>query len=232
MPIDLASDVRDVRLFHGVERDTLLRLGAKSEREETFAEAMIVAEGDLLDHLHIIRQGRIELFACSPRSRTTIALLKPGDCFILAAVVHRAVALMSARTLGQSTLLHVHAGVFRSALQSDRRLLLNVSMELGSGFRGMVRNLRDQKLRSADQRLAAYLLRLSLEQDNEYEVVLPVRKQLIASYLGIRSESLSRAFHDLRAIGVSVKAERVRISDPAALAQSANVDQIIDNSTT
>lgn len=226
---DVGENILNFRLFHDADRETLLRVKDKAVLKTVPGDTIIVAEGDRPGHLHIVREGLIELYACSSKNRTTIALLKPGDCFILSAIVHRAVALMSARSLGSSELLQVPAGLFRKALQSDRKLLLNVSMELGSEFRGLVRHLRDQKLRSADQRLVAYLVRLGIEQGNDHEVVLPLRKHLIASYLGIRSESLSRAFSDLQSLGVSVNGEHVRIADPAALVRFANIDKNIDS---
>ncbi len=229
MLADTITNTLDFRLFHDVDRDTLLRVRDKAVTKSVPSDTIVVAEGDRPGHLHFVREGLIELYACSPKSRTTIGLLKPGDCFVLAAVVHRGVALMSARSLGGAALLQVPAGLFRKVLQSDRKLLLNVSIELGNGYRGMVRHLRDQKLRSADQRLVAYLVRLGIEQGNDYEVVLPLRKHLIASYLGIRSESLSRAFAELQSIGVSVNGERVRIADPAVLAQFANINRDIDS---
>jgi CRP/FNR family transcriptional activator FtrB len=229
MSTDVATDDLDFRLFRGVGKDALLRLGDKSETETIPADTIIVTEGDSLGYLHIVQQGVIELYGQSPRNRTTIALLEPGDCFILTAVVNNAVALMSARSVGRAQVLRVPAGLYRKSLHGNQKLLLNALMEVGREFRGIIRQLRDQKLRSADQRLAGYLMHLSRKQGSENEVLLPVRKQLVASYLGIRSESLSRAFSDLQKIGVSVEGERVRISDPVTLAQFANIDEVIDN---
>lgn len=75
-------------------------------------------------------------------------------------------------------------------------------------------------------------MRLGREQGNEQEMELPASKQLIAPFLGIRSESLSRALFDLQPIGVTVEGERVRIADPLALTPFAQIDQDIDNSAT
>ena len=229
MAIDMAVSGSDLRLFRGVGKETLLRFREKAIAETLPRSSIIIREGDRPAYLTIIRQGTIELYASGPDSRTTIALLGGGDCFILAAVLQNAPALMSARTVGMAELVHVPAGLIRRLLRSDKKFLFNVAMELASEFRGMVRHLRDQKLRSADQRLVAYLLRLSAEQASPHEVVLPLPKQLIASLLGIRSESLSRAFSDLQAHGVCVVGERVTIADPDSLARFAEIDAMIDH---
>lgn len=232
MTTHMTVGLNEYRLFRGVGKGALRRLEEKSETEIIPRDTIVVTEGDRLDSLYIVQAGVIELYASSPKNRKTIALLKPGDSFILAAVVHNAVALMSARSVGRAQILRVPAGLYRRVLHNDQRLLFNGLMEIAREFRRMVRHLRDQKLRSADQRLAGYLMRLGREQGSEQDMVLPVSKQLIASFLGIRSESLSRAFLDLQPIGVTVEGERVQIADPLALAQFAQIDQDIDNAAT
>ncbi len=229
MATDLAMSGSDFRLFHGVGKETLLRLGEKVGTETVLRNTVLVSEGARSGYLYLIRQGTIELYASGPESRTTILLLDEGDCFILAAIVQNVPALMSARTVGTADVVRIPAGVFRKFLRTDRKLLFNVAMELASEFRSMVRHLRDQKLRSADQRLVAYLLRLGAEQESPHEVLLPLPKQLIASFLGIRSESLSRAFSDIQAFGVCVAGDRVTIADPARLARFAEIDTTIDH---
>ena len=92
----------------------------------------------------------------------------------------------------------------------------------------MVRYLRDHKLRTADQRLAAYLVRLLKAHGGAPEVTLPLRKHVIASFLGMKPESLSRAFAGLHALGVSVDGDRITITDPEALERFANIDTKLD----
>lgn len=218
----------NVRLFSGVCKDLLAKIHSSSPTEIVLDDTVIVSEGQRLRHLHIVRKGVVELFAQAGESRTTISLLGPGDCFILAAVATNAVALMSARSIGQSEVMHVPANIFRKHLKSNPQLLRNTMLCASASFRGMVRHLRDQKLRSTNQRLAAYLVRLHRQQNSTGTVMLPLRKNMIASLLGMQPASLSRAFADLQVLGVAVKQDRVILSKPDELETFACLQRRVD----
>ncbi|MGD9669040.1 MAG: helix-turn-helix domain-containing protein [Hyphomicrobiaceae bacterium] len=230
MASDATHDVRELNLLKGVNADTRHRLLNNSSFEIVPPDTIIVFEGDRPDHLYFVLDGVVELSASMSESRAVISLLYAGDCFILSAVVKDAVALMSARSLGKVEIASVPAPLFRKCMRRDAKLLHNVSVALGGGFRNMVRYLRDHKLRSADQRLAAYLVRLIGENGGACEITLPLRKHVIASFLGMKPESLSRAFAGLHALGVSVEGERVSVRDPIALERFANIDRALDDS--
>lgn len=215
-------------LFSGVGADTREHLLARAETEILSHHTLIVSEGDRLDHLHVVRQGVVELSAGSEQCRATIALLEPGDPFILAAVVRDAPALMTARAMGRAEVMRFPAGLFRRRMRQDPALLNNVTDELGRGFRGMVRHLRDQKLRSTDQRLAAYLVRLNLKQGGGGIIRLSLKKHVIASLLGMKPASLSRAFSDLQDFGVRVHGDVIEIANPEVLIRYARMAEPID----
>jgi hypothetical protein len=60
---------------------------------------------------------------------------------------------------------------------------------------------------------------------------LPYDKVLIAVRLGLKPESLSRAFAKLRSIGVAVHASHVAVSDVAKLRQLASDERAAIRST-
>lgn len=217
-----------VGLFSGVCESSLSHLYKSSPIEIVPDDTIIISEGARLRHLHIVRKGVIELFAQAGESRTTISLLGPGECFILAAVVNNAVALMSARTLGRTEVMHIPANLFRKLLKTDQQLFRNVAFSLADNFRSVIRHLRDQKLRSTNQRLAAYLVRLHRKQGARGVVTLPLRKNLLASLLGMQPASLSRAFADLQVLGVTVEQDRISLVKPEELETFACLHRKVD----
>jgi len=220
---------REIALLAGIDDRVRRRLMAESFTRKLKPRTIIFAEGTPAAHLHILMSGAVELFGTSGGREAVIALLEPGDSFIMAAVVKDAVTLMSARTIEESQVLYVPAATFRQAMHVDPVLAVKVAMELGTGFRSMVKNLRDHKLRSAKQRLAAYLVRLARARKGEVEIELPVTKRVLSSLLGVEPESLSRVFLELRTIGVEMKRDQVYIADMAELEKLANSDWVIDN---
>lgn len=67
--------------------------------------------------------------------------------------------------------------------------------------------------RSSAQRLAQFLVSLAPVEEGAAVVVLPYDKSLIAHRLGMKPESLSRAFARLRNQGVSTDGNRVLVDD-------------------
>ena len=57
---------------------------------------------------------------------------------------------------------------------------------------------------------------------------LPVEKRLLASYLGMTPENLSRTMKTLEADGIKLDGTRVIITDRAKLTALAKPDQLID----
>ena len=70
--------------------------------------------------------------------------------------------LMSARTVADSRILVLPAESFRQRLADDAKLAHATSLMLARYWRRLVRQIMELKLRSASERLAAYLLSLTL----------------------------------------------------------------------
>ena len=73
------------------------------------------------------------------------------------------------------------------------------------------------KIKTAACRLGEYLLGLVEQNGGARHVALPFGKVVLAGLLGIKPESLSRAFSRLKSVGVHSAMRDVRIEDPHAL---------------
>ena len=72
--------------------------------------------------------------------------------------------------------------------------------------------------------MAEFLLELSDCREGACTVTLPYDKVLIAGRLGMKPESLSRAFAKLRGFGVSVHQNHAKIADVSRLRDYAEED--------
>lgn len=219
----------ELKLLANMEREAWQDLVNSASAPTFEARATLFKEGTTATHLHIVLSGSVELFASSGTKEASMVVLGPGDAFILAAVVKNAVALMSARTIERSQIMFIPAEAFRRALQRDPGLAAAVTNELGADFRNMVRQLRNQKLRSGKQRLAAYLLQLQRQQGRRSGIDLKVKKRVLASLLGLEPETLSRAFAELRAYGVEVQPDQIVVTDMKRLEDLIGVDWCLDD---
>jgi CRP-like cAMP-binding protein len=91
-------------------------------------------------------------------------------------------------------------------------------------LQGLVAQVEQLKARTGAQRVAEFLLELAPCQDGSCDVILPYDKALIAGRLGLKPESLSRAFARLRDYGVTVKLNNASIVDLQKLRELANED--------
>ena len=192
----------------------------------------MIRQGEPADFLHIVVEGAVELFAGWKGRETTMAVVRPISTFILAACIKDAPYLMSARTLEKSRIIMVPAVDLRGSFRRDPDFAMSTIVELAGCYRSLVRHTKNLKLRNSRERLAAYVMRQSMLAGGAASFILPVEKRILASYLGMTPENLSRTMKTLEADGVKVDGMRVIITDYAALTRLAGPDALIDGPDT
>lgn len=223
------EQVRALPLFAECSDETFRQVTAGAFLQRFPAGTTLLLEGDQVDFLYVLLNGTVELEGSWNDKETTLALLRPVSTFILAAVVLDADGLMSARTLERSDILMLSGEGIRRAMKADASFALAVAQELAGCYRGLVRTLKNQKLRGGLERLANYLITQRLRQGGDPTFTLPHEKRVLASLLGMTPENLSRAFATLAGYGVEVNGPQVTIVRPVVLERLAKPDPLIDN---
>lgn len=227
-----ASDLERVKslpLFTDVGADTF-RVGTAGAHLQRFpSNTVLLLEGDPVDFLYVLLDGQVELHGAWNDRETVLAILRPVSTFILAAVVLDGEALMSARTLGRCEILMIPGDAIRTAMRLDPRFEMAVSRDLAGCYRGLVRTIKNHKLRNSTERLANYLLALRAADNSGGVVRLHHEKRVLASLLGMTPENLSRAFAALQQHGVTVEGAVVTLRSIGALEALAKPDPLIDN---
>jgi len=188
----------------------------------------LIQEGELPDFLHVLVEGSVELFAAWDGRETTIDILRPVTTFILAAVIRDEVHLKSARTLTPSRVLMIPAESIRNVFGRDAAFARATVNELAARYRGVVRILKDQKLRTGMERLANWILEEDRRQGSQGRIALAHDKRTLSSLLGMTPENLSRNLASLSAHGVTGGGREIVISDRKALQHWAKPDPLID----
>lgn len=188
----------------------------------------LVRQGDPADFLHVVVEGQVELYAGWAGRECTMAIVRAVGSFILAACIRDQPYLMSARTLDRSRIVLVPSSNLRAVFRRDPDFAVAVIDELAGCYRAVVRHAKELKLRNSRERIAAYILRLSASMGGAAGFPLPVEKRLLASYLGMTPENLSRALRLLESHGLKIDGSRAIITDRARLAAVAVPDNLID----
>jgi len=223
------TKVRELSLFNHCNDPTFDTVMSGAFLQRFPSGTTLLRESDPVDFLYILMDGTVELGAGWKSKDTTLAILKPVSTFILAAVVLDADALMTAQTLERSEVLMIPGASFRKAMKENAEFGFSISEELSGCYRGLVRSIKNQKLRNSTERLANYLLTQRARQGADGAIELPHEKRVLASLLGMTPENLSRAFAKLAKQGVSVDGSDVVFSKPEALARLARPSNMIDN---
>jgi CRP/FNR family transcriptional regulator, transcriptional activator FtrB len=189
----------------------------------------LIREGDLPDFLHIVVDGQVEVYGTLGDAETALGILGANATFVVAAVVRDEVYLTSARTLDPARILMIPAPAVRAVFEKDAAFARAVVSDLAGRYRQLVRDIKNNKLRTGLERLANYLLQLQAERVGKGAVDLPIEKRKLASYLGMAPENLSRALVQLAEHGVEITGQRITIKDKARLRRFARPHPLIDD---
>lgn len=223
------SLVRELPLFRDMAAERFDTMMRAAFLQRFPPRVQLIAQGEAADFLYVVVDGAIELYAANGERETTMSIERPVSTFILAAVMRDAVYLMSARTLEKSRLLMIPAENVRDTFAQDAAFARSMVAELARCYRAMVKELKNQKLRTGAERLAAHILVLRQAQGGADTVTLPVEKRTLAALLGMTPENLSRALAALSDHGIAVRGHHIDIGDPAALERLCRPTPLIDD---
>lgn len=216
-PEDLAALAR-LPLFCDLSPGLLAEITVDASVTRVARGDVIFRQGDPPSALRVVLDGEVGLTGTvTDGGETMVEILKAGESFIAAAVLTEKPFLMSAVALQPSRILSLPGERFRRDVREKPDLAYVMLTSLSRHFRSLVREVKDLKLKSAAQRLALYLLGLTARREGSTIVRLPHSKSVIAARVGVRPETLSRAFTHLKAYGVVVDGNAVSIADIPSL---------------
>ena len=131
---------------------------------------------------------------------------------------------VSASTLERTHSMVVPLDAIRRLIEIDPSFARAITCELVRGLRDAIETCKNQRLRTTIERLAEWILRADQDAGSTGQFVIPHDKRILASYLGMEAESLSRNLASLAALGVVVRGRHISLTDRAALARLAGVE--------
>ncbi|MFO1147429.1 MAG: helix-turn-helix domain-containing protein [Alsobacter sp.] len=218
--------IRGFPIFRGVSDAMFDRMTLRAEIFDVDPGEVLLKEGEEPRFLFVLLNGLVEAYAAHGGVDATLSFIRPPGAFIVAAVWTGQVQLTSVRVVRRSRLLRLPAGEVRDAIAADAAVASAVGLELAIRYRDILRELKNQRMRSATERLANWLL-VESEVAGSASFRLEIGKALLAARLGMASEHLSRAFATLRDHGVSMTGNDVTI-DRDALARFAKPSVLMD----
>lgn len=216
---DIAAFLAHLPLFQGLHRAEIARLAAATTRRELRRGEVLFRQADAVTGLHAVVYGRIALAASVPGKRGRLNdVVAPGESFGEAVMFLGKPYIVTAKALTDALVLHVDKAAVLAELERNPMLARRIIASLAEKLHGAIRESEARASGSAEERFAAWLVRLARTQSGAANVELPDAKKLVASRLDISAEHLSRVLRALADKGlIVVRRRNIAIPDVARL---------------
>lgn len=185
----------------------------------------IQCQGEPAQCFFIVLEGWVKLFRITPNGyEAVVGVYTRGHSFNEGAALRDGGQGICAEAASNCTVLRIEAEPILRAIGDEPGLAMAILSNSIHQTNALIAQVERLKAQNGAQRVADFLLDLCDSDAASGMVVLPYEKTLIAGYLGMKPESLSRAFSRLKSVGVSVRQSTATISDMAALRDFAAED--------
>lgn len=175
--------------------------------------------------IHVVIDGWVKLYRVAPTgAEAVVSVFTRGESFGEAVALKNLPYPVSAEAVTACEVMQIPSTAFVALMRQDPDVCISVLAATFGHLHALVAQLEQLKAHTGAQRVAEFLLGLCSCDTGPCEVTLPYDKMLIAGRLGMKPESLSRAFTRLKAAGVTVNRNHAVIADIAALRDYAESD--------
>ena len=217
--IDIAA-LQETVFFGSLPEDMFDELVAQSHVVTLDVGQILFQEGEAATAVYAVLEGLVKLTMGRPDGREVmVEMFHKGSSFAEALALSDAIYPVSAATIVESRVLAVPILAVQRTLRTTPDSFKAILSATYRHLHALVRQIEELKGNSGLDRVARYILaRIAVDQ-GQAEMEIPFDKKVLAAYLGIKPESLSRAFRRLQGHGVRVEKGRVIVTDVAALTQ-------------
>jgi CRP-like cAMP-binding protein len=226
-PEDLRVASR-IAVFSCLKPETIDRLIAP-------ATLLTLKRGDCLYHqgdpasafFFIIVDGWMKLYRITMGGdEAIIHILTKGESLAESMAVTGTQYAATAEAVSDVRIVRIPADYLVRCIREMPEIALAMIASTSQRLHRLVQEIEHLKARSGVQRVAGFLAVLCPSGTGPHTITLPYDKTLIAGRLGLKPESLSRAFAKLRQVGVDVRASHVIVNEVAKLRHLATNDRV------
>lgn len=180
--------------------------------------ATIFLQGERASGIYIVAEGWVKLYRIAPNgAEAVVGVFTKGASFGEAVAFRHDTYPVAAEAVTDCTLIRIEADSFLRMIRESPEVAISILSATFTHLHSLVAQVEALKAQTGSQRVAEFLLELAPCPAGPCEVTLPYDKVLIAGRLGMKPESLSRAFARLKDHGVVIRQNVAAIADVAAL---------------
>jgi CRP-like cAMP-binding protein len=225
-PEDLRVASR-IPIFSGLKPETVERLIAPASVMILKSGDCLFRQGDVSSAFFIMVDGWVKLYRLTlGGDEAIIHILTKGESVGEAMAFTGSRYSATAEAVSNSRVVRIPADYLVRCIHEMPDIALAIIASTTGRLQRLVQEIEHLKAQSGIQRVAEFLAGLCPSGSGPHTITLPYDKTLIAGRLGLKPESLSRAFAKLRRVGVEVRASHVVVRDVGKLRYLATNERV------
>ncbi len=186
---------------------------------------LLFDHGDPAHSVFIVLDGWVKLYRITPNgSEAVVGVFTRGHSFGEAVALRNDVYPVASEAATDCEVVQILSSEILNLMRSHPEVCIAVLSSTFAHLHALVAEVEQLKAHTGAQRVAQFLLSLTHLEEGPCTVTLPFDKILIAGRIGMKPESLSRAFSRLKSQGVKISQNHAEIADVAHLHDFADDD--------
>lgn len=219
---------RESLLFSSAPRVVVDSLLERATISAAVRGTTIFSQDDPADAIYVVLDGWVKLYRIvSSGTEAVVGVFTRGHSFGEAVALRGDAYPVFAEAVTDCTLMRIDARELLRHLKDNPEVAIAMLTATYAHLHNFVAQIEQLKARTGPQRVAEFLLELTQSPVGSCSVQLPYDKILIAGRLGMKPESLSRAFTKLREQGVRIQQNSAEIDDVESLRDYAERDRAV-----
>lgn len=215
--------VAKVPFFNHLDYDEMMKIVMKSHHKNYKKGEIIIHDGDPLDYLYIVHIGRVKIYQIFESGKEQLLrILETGEFMGEMALFTKQDMDSYAEAMENTEICAIHRDDMQSLMKEYPTIALKILEQFSHRLDQTEKLVGELSTKDVEMRTASYLVDLVLK-NGKPEIVLPMSKKDLASFLGTTQETISRRLSSFQTNGwIEQKGHRnIKIIDLEALKQAA-----------
>ena len=197
--------IRRTAIFGGLSSENLEHLLEDATVRSVSRGEILFLQGDPALAFFVSLDGWVKIYRMTPAGEeAVVGVFTKGQSFAEAAAFTKGTYPASGEAVTDGRVLVVPARHLFDRITESPEIGLAMLASTSIHLHALVQQIEQLKAHTGAQRVAEFLLQLCPAEQGPCTISLPYDKALIAGRLGMKPESLSRAFQRLKTIGVTI----------------------------